>query len=71
MLRLITIWLDICLLRAGPQDVPASRVLLWLTLIAYLLVSFLLSQPGYPSAVAARVAGVDLALLVVFLTAPQ
>lgn len=70
MLRLITIWLDICLLRAGPQDVPASRVLLWLTLIAYLLVSFLLSQPGYPSAVAARVAGVDLALLVVFVTAP-
>lgn len=70
MLRLITIWLDICLLRAGPQDVPASRVLLWLTLIAYLLVSFLLSQPGYPSAVAARIAGVDLALLVVFVTAP-
>jgi len=70
MLRLIKIWLDICLLRAGPQDVPVSRVLLWLSLAAYLLVSFVLSLPGYSSAVAARVAGVDLVLLVVFATAP-
>lgn len=70
MLRLITIWLDICLLRTGPQDVPVSRVLLWLSLAAYLLVSFILSLPGYPSAVAARMAGVDLVLLVVFATVP-
>jgi len=70
MLRLITVWLDICLLRAGPQDLPASRVLLWLAVIAYTLVSFFLSQPGYPSAVAVRIAGVDLALLVVFTAAP-
>jgi hypothetical protein len=70
MLRLITIWLGICLLRTGPQDVPVSRVLLWLSLAAYLLVSFILSLPGYPSAVAARMAGVDLVLLVVFATVP-
>jgi len=70
MLRLITIWLDICLLRAGPQDLPVSRALLWLSLVAYTLVSFLLSLPGYSSAVALRIAGVDLALLVTFVAAP-
>ncbi|MFV1973983.1 MAG: hypothetical protein ACC648_09720 [Thiohalobacterales bacterium] len=70
MLRLITIWLDLCLLRLGPQDLPASRVLLMLSLAAYVLISFALSLPGYPSAVAAQMAGVDMVLLVVFVTAP-
>lgn len=70
MLRLITIWLDLCLLRLGPQDIPASRVLLVLSLAAYVLVSFVLSVPGYPSAVALRLAGVDLLLLVVFASVP-
>jgi hypothetical protein len=70
MLRLITIWLDICLLRAAPQELPASRVLLWLSLAAYSLVSFFLSQAGHPSGLALRMLGVDLALLVVFAVVP-
>ncbi len=37
---------------------------------AYVAVSFALALPGYPSAVALQMAGVDLLLLVVFATAP-
>jgi len=70
MLRLITIWLDVCLLRAGPQDLPASRMLVWLSLGAYLLISFFLSYPGYPFGVSVEMAGVDLILLAIFAMAP-
>jgi len=66
MSRLLTIWLDICLLRAGPQDLPASRVLLGLTLASYLLISTLLSLPGYPGLTALQIAVTDLALLIAF-----
>jgi len=69
MSRLITIWLDICLLRAGPQDLPASRTLLGLTVGSYLLVSLLLSLPGFPGGTAVLVAVLDLGLLVAFTTA--
>jgi len=40
---LILRFIDICLLRAGPQDLPASTVLLVLTLIAYCTAGLLLS----------------------------
>lgn len=66
MPRLMTIWLDICLLRAGPQDLPVSQVLLWLSAGVYALVSFLLSVSGYPAGEALQVALLDLGLLVVF-----
>jgi hypothetical protein len=66
MFRLLTIWLDICLLRAGPQDLPVSQVLLGLTLAGYLLVSTLLSLPGYPAITALQIAVADLGLLIVF-----
>ena len=66
MSRLITIWFDICLLRAGPQDLPVSQVLLWLSAGAYVLVSFLLSVSGYPPGEALQVALVDLGLLIAF-----
>jgi hypothetical protein len=69
MPRLITIWLDLCLLRAGPQDLPVSQVLLWLSAGAYLLVSFLLSVSGYPPGEALLVALVDLGLLIAFAAA--
>lgn len=39
VLRLL---LDICLFRKGPEDVPASAVLLGLTLLGYVLVGLLL-----------------------------
>jgi hypothetical protein len=70
MLRLITIWFDICLLRAGPQELPVSRVLLWLSLAVYTVVSFFLSQASYPSGIALQMAGMDVALLIVFAVVP-
>lgn len=66
MSRLLTIWFDICLLRAGPQDLPVSRVLLGLMLSGYLLVSTLVSLPGYPVATAMQIAVTDLGLLLAF-----
>ena len=66
MSRLMTIWVDICLLRAGPQDLPVSQVLLGLSLACYLLVSALLSLPGYPAFTALQIAVTDVVLLVIF-----
>lgn len=69
MSRLILLWLDICLLRVGPQDLPHSRVLLGLAMTGYTLVSFLLSLPAYPSLDAAQLALMDSILLVGFVAA--
>jgi hypothetical protein len=69
MSRLILLWVDISLLRAGPQDLPQSRVLLGLAMAGYTLVSFLLSLPAYPSSDAARLALMDSSLLVGFAAA--
>jgi len=44
MREIIRLFAQIALLRSGPQDLPASRLLLVLTLAAYLAVSFLLSS---------------------------
>ncbi len=66
MSRLLTIWLDICLLRAGPQDLPVSQLLLGLTLAGYLLISTLLALPGYPAFTALQIAVIDLILLTAF-----
>jgi hypothetical protein len=66
MSRLIRLWFEICLLRAGPQDLPYSRELLGLAMAGYIMVSFLLSLPAYSTLVAALLALVDSALLVVF-----
>jgi len=66
MSRLFLVWFDICLLRAGPQDLPFSRELLALAMAGYTLVSFLLSVPAYPPLVAGQLAMVDSALLIVF-----
>ena len=66
MSRLILIWFDICLLRAGPQELPASRELLALAMACYTLVSFILSLPEYPPVVAVKLALLDGALLMVF-----
>ncbi len=44
MKPLLKRFLDICLLRAGPQDLPASGFLLGLALLVYLLTGTLLSS---------------------------
>lgn len=50
MQHFLRTFLDIVLWRRGPQDLPASALLVWLTLAAYVLVSVvqlaLLNEPG-------------------------
>ncbi len=49
--QFLRIFLDIVLWRRGPQDLPASPLLVWLTLVAYLAVSalqlLLLGESGF------------------------
>ena len=60
---LILRFIDICLLRAGPQDLPASSVLLMLTLIAYCSAGLLLSLVNTGLANAILLVVVDVLLL--------
>lgn len=50
MHQFIKVFLEIILWRRGPQDLPASRFLVWVTLAAYLMVSVaqlaLLNEPA-------------------------
>lgn len=64
MRALLQIWLDICLLRATPQQVPASPYLLALAFGLYLLMDMLVALPGasWPTALALTL--VDSAVLV-------
>lgn len=66
MLFLIRAWFDICLLRAAPQDLPASSLLLALSLGCYALISVLVSLGSYGLAGAVQLALLDLGLLAVF-----
>lgn len=66
MMLLLRIFADICLLRAAPQDLPASRVLLGLSLGAYLLLAWLLAVPVYGTGRAVWLAVLDTTLLVAF-----
>ena len=66
MLQLFKSWLNICLLRTAPQDLPASGFLLGLTLSCYIGVSFLVSLQSYGFLPALLVAALDTGLLAVF-----
>ena len=66
MLELISAWFGICLLRTQPQDLPASRFLLGLSLASYALVSLLVSVRSYGMAGAIQVAMLDIGLLTAF-----
>ncbi len=66
---LLRLFAAICLLRAAPQELPASRVLLGFTLLSYLLFSWLLAVPDYGQVRAFQVALLDTALLIVFVQA--
>ncbi len=65
MLELIRAFVDICLFRRGPQDLPASSFLLYLTLGAYAGSNFLLALGTYTPATAAMASLADTALLAV------
>ncbi|MGA7799338.1 MAG: hypothetical protein WCC36_00870 [Gammaproteobacteria bacterium] len=66
MKRFFGIWIDLCLLRAGPQDLPASEVLLALALLAYLAVNVALSLLSWPLRQALAVSLTDLLVLSLF-----
>lgn len=65
--RLLRRFADICLLRAGPQDLPASRFLLGLSAGAYLLAGVLISLQNLNVLQAALLVLVDAALLALLL----
>ncbi len=66
-------FLDICLLRKGPQDLPKSTVLLVLTLFMYTFIDVLLTVQSRPLVDAFMVSFVDVGflLLVTFLILKQ
>ena len=66
VMQLVRLFVAICLLRAGPQDLPVSRTLLRLALGLYLLFAWLLAVPAYGQGRAVLVALLDAALLIVF-----
>lgn len=52
MKQLFNIFFDICLLRAGPQDVPVSRYLLPFILVLHVLIGVILGLVSYPAVTA-------------------
>jgi len=67
MTLLIRYWLDLCLLRAAPQDGPASTFVLGLALTCYAMISVLVLTASYGMLVGAGLAVLDLLLLVTFI----
>lgn len=49
MTAILKLYLDIALLRRGPEDVPASRNLLWATLLAFVALNALLTLAFRPA----------------------
>ena len=66
MAQLIRFWLGLCLLKAAPQDMPASRPVLVVSVACYALMSMLLAtlSSGFHDGV--RVALLELSLLALF-----
>lgn len=44
MTALLRVFFDICLLRQGPQDLPAAQALLWISLLAHAIGSLVLAS---------------------------
>lgn len=66
MTLLFRYWLDLCLLRAAPQDGPASTFNLGFALTCYVMVSVLVMTGGYGMLTGTRLALLELVLLAVF-----
>ncbi len=66
MRSLVKIWLDICLLRARPQDLPASTFLLSITVPAYVTVNMILALSHVGIFNAISLAVLDVAVLALF-----
>lgn len=66
MYALIRPFIRLSLLDAGPQDLPASRILLGLCLAGYIGISLLVAVPGYGVGSALLQTGLDAALLAAY-----
>ncbi len=64
MLRTPKLFVDLCLLRANPQDLPHSSSLALLTLVTYTLLSYLLALSSTTPGTALLAALVDVGMLV-------
>jgi hypothetical protein len=69
MMRLLGFWLDLCLLRAEPQALPASRWLLGFALACYLLLSLTTAGLSGGFVAGLQVAVLDVVLLCGFVVA--
>jgi hypothetical protein len=67
MLKLINAFVDIGLLRRGPQDLPYSRPFMIGSLVLYVIAGFFFSQVAEPPALAMLVSVASLVLLVTLL----
>jgi putative effector of murein hydrolase LrgA (UPF0299 family) len=66
---LLRLFVDICMLRAAPQDLPASPLLLRLALFGYLFAGLLALVPNEGPVRATGMVAVDLAVMLVLLFA--
>ena len=66
MYALLKPFVDLALLRRGPEDLPASQPLMVICALLYWLLALVVVAPFYPLGVALVQAGLDLALLAVF-----
>ncbi len=65
MHKLLNVFVNICLLRAGPQDVPAASVVLALATGAYVGIGILVALASYPLIQALLLSALDTLLLAV------
>ncbi|MFP4079825.1 MAG: hypothetical protein ACLFMW_04360 [Ectothiorhodospira sp.] len=66
MYALIRPFVQLALLRQGPEDLPASGLLMWLCVLAYLLLGLVVTVPFFPFQVAVLQTGMELGLLALF-----
>lgn len=64
MLRTLKLFIDLCLLRANPQDLPHSLSLALLTLLTYTTLSYVLALSSTTPGTAVAAALVDVGMLV-------
>lgn len=65
MIQLVTFFWGLCMLKTAPQDLPASPFLLGLTLLAYFVMSMLVSVLQWPIPQAVLTALLDTLLLTI------
>lgn len=63
MLKLITLFIDLCRFRANPQDLPSSHILKYATILTYLTVGLAIAVLNQSLAQALVSVFVDLAML--------